>query len=255
MRVVRNVGYIKRRRRLAGWSAFFGFVLLASTFFLVLSPRLIAFAYALLFTGFILFNFGMQQVGKWRRNPRNDVLLDERLKSLSDKYTLIHYATFGRRAVEHMLIHPGGVLVLTARELPGEIVSRNNRWRRKGLGLTRLFGLSGPQLGNPSYETRQSVATVEGQLTAAQLEVEVEGAIAFLNPSVQLDVENSDYPALPADELAEFVSTLPPDDSLRPNERQALVETLAKGEQLEVTDQKSARRPVRTKRPVKKRAA
>ena len=255
MRVIRNTGYIKRRKRLAGWSAFFGFVLLASTFFLVLSPRLIVFAYALLFTGFILFNFGMQQVGKWRRNPRNDVLLDERLKHLSDKYTLIHYATFGRKAVEHMLIHPGGVLVLTARELPGEIVAHGNRWRRKGLGLTRLFGLSGPQLGNPSYETRQSIATVEGQLTNAQLEVDIEGAITFLNPTVRLDADDTDYPALTADELAEFVRTLPPDASLKPTERQAVVDALAKGEQLEVSEQKVARRPVRTKRPVKKRAA
>ncbi len=255
MRIVRNVGYVKRRKRVAKWSALLGLTLLIAVFVLALNPRYLLFAYAMLFGGFILFNSGMQQVGKWSRNPRNDVALDMRLSGLSDKYALIHYAQLGKRTVEHMLLHPGGVLVITARELPGRIVARKGRWRKKGVGIGRLFGMSGPQLGNPVYETTQSIATVEAHLAAHQLQVDVSGVVVFVSPLVNLEVEDPTYPALKIEELADFVWELPADASVRQNERDALLEALAIGERLEVSGQRKNRRPVKSRRPVKKRAA
>ncbi len=255
MRIVRNVGYVKRRKRVAKWSALLGLTLLIAVFVLALNPRYLLFAYAMLFGGFILFNSGMQQVGKWNRSPRNDVALDSRLSGFSDKYALIHYAQLGKRTVEHMLLHPGGVLVLTAREVPGRIVVRKGRWRKKGVGLARLFGMSGPQLGNPAYETAQSIAAVEQHLAANQLQVDVSGVVVFVSPLVDLDVKDPAYPVLKIDELADFIRELPEDASLRQSEREALLAALARGEQLEVSGQRKNRRPVKSRRPVKKRAA
>src|SRR5918998_3815 len=122
MRVVRNIGYVKRRKRLARWAALGGFAMLGATFWLALDPSLILLAYVPLLVGTLVFHFGMQQIAKWNRNPRNDVLLDTRLQQLPDKFELIHYASVGKRTVEHLLLHPGGVLVLTVRELPGRVV-------------------------------------------------------------------------------------------------------------------------------------
>lgn len=249
MRVVRNIGYVKRRKRLAKWSALGGFALLGSTFWLALDPSRVLLAYIPLLVGTIIFHFGMQQIARWNRNPRNDVLLDTQLRGLGDKHALIHYAQIGKRVVDHLLVHPGGVLVLTAREVPGKVTHRNGRWRKGGAGLGRLFGLGGPQLGNPTFETERNVEALRAYLAEAQLEAETDGAIVFVNPLVELDVEEPDFPVMNAEGLQEFVRDLPVDPSLRPTERQALVDLLAQGEELE------EQQPAQRRRPVKRRAA
>lgn len=254
MRTVRNVGYVQRRKKYARLAALVGFLLLSGTFFVALRPGLLLIAYGLLFGGFILFNMGMQQVGKWSRTPRNDQMIDSQLSSLSERYTLIHYAQVGKRVVEHMLVHPGGIVVMTAKELPGEIIGKNGRWRKGGSGLRRIFGFSGPQLGQPSIETQQSIAAVETVLAEAQLEVDVSGAILFVNPRAELDVTEPDFPAIYGEELPQFVRDLPEVESLRATDRQTLVDLLSTGEKLEVTGgTPTRRRPVR-KRPVRKKA-
>ena len=252
MRVVRNNGYIKRRKRLAKWSALLGFVLLVSTFWLAtaVGPNGVLLAYIPLLGGTILFHLGMQQIAKWnRRTPRNDQLLDARLRNLNEKYALIHYAEIGKRAVEHLLVHPGGVLVLTARDLPGGVRYRDGRWRRTGRGVGRLFGMGGPQLGNPSLETQASVDALQAYLAEAQFEADVDGAIVFLHPLVELDVEEPDFPVMNGEGLTEFVRTLPVEAALPPTERQALVDLLGEGGEL----QRDA--PAQRRRPVKRRAA
>lgn len=255
MRIVRNVGHVKRRKRIARWSALFGFLLLSGTFFIALRPGLLLFAYVLLFGGFILFNLGMQQVGKWSRSPRNDQMIDSQLANLGDRFALIHYSQIGKRVVDHMLVYPGGIVVMTAKELPGAIVGKNGRWRKGGGGIRRLFGFSGPQLGQPSTETKLGIEAVEAALAEAQLEVDVSGAIIFLNPRAELDVTDPDFPAIYGDELAQFVRDLPSDESIKSSERDALIARLSVGEELETTGGTPVRRrPVR-KRPVRNRAA
>jgi hypothetical protein len=251
MRVVRNIGHVKRRRRLGRWTALVGFLMLGSTFFMVFFPGQIIFAYGLLLVGFISFNFGMQQLGKWSntpRHPRNDVAIDERLSVLSDKYVMLHYPRFGKVVVEHLLVYPGGLLVLTARDVPGTVIGRKKGWRRSGLGVMRMFGMSGPQLGNPVYETEQSIAAVEARLKEAQLEYDVYGVILFTAPNVELDVEETDFDAITLLELESFVRHLEIDPAFKTTERDRLVEILGQGEEIERTERTSTRRPVRVKR-------
>jgi hypothetical protein len=260
MRIIRDIGHVKRQRRLARWAAFFGFLLLVGTFPLVFlwgsQPNLVLASYVLLFSGFILFNFGMQQIGKWSntpRHPRADLALDAKLKALPDKYILVHYARIGKKVVEHLLIHPGGILVITTRDYIGKAVARRNRWRKAGLGLTRLFGMSGPQLGNPSLETDQAIAAIEQALAEAKLEVDVDGAIVFLNPAVQLDVDDPDYAVMLLDHLEGYVRSLEPQTPMSAAEREALVALLGKGEELEQPQTMPTRRPVKVKRRVPER--
>jgi hypothetical protein len=251
MQVVRNIGHVKRRRRLGRWAALVGFLMLASTFFAVFLQEYIVFAYGLLLVGFVSFNFGMQQLGKWSntpRHPRNDLAIDEQLNALSDKYVLLHYIRLGKTVIEHALVYPGGVLVMTARDVPGTVIARKNRWRRSGLGVMRMFGMSGPQLGNPVYETEQSVTTIEKALRDAQLEYDVFGVILFTAPTVELDVEDTDYDAITLSELEGFVRHLEVDPAFKTAERDRLVEILGQGEELERTERTSTRRPVRVKR-------
>ena len=251
MRVVRNIGHVKRRKRAAKWTALLGFVVLAAALALGFVPQLFWLAYLLLFLGFVLFNVGMQQVGKWNRGPkyRNDSLLDQKLAPFSDRYVLIHYPKLGDKVVEHLLVYPGGVMVLTARELAGEVVARGDRWRRGGAIFRRVFSISGPQLGNPSAETRRGIETVERYLNDKQFEVDVDGAVVFVNPRVILDVDEPDLPVLTIEELPDFVRDLPVDETIRQSEQRDLVDVLSVGDELETTAR------TRTRRPVRKRAA
>lgn len=249
MRVVRNIGHVKRRKRLAKWSALAGFAMLGSTFWLALNPKFIIIAYLPLLAGTIIFHYGMQQVSRWNRNPRNDVLLDQRLQHLGDKYSLIHYSQLGKRTVDHLLVHPAGVLVLTVRELPGKVTYRRGRWRKSGGGIGRLFGMGGPQLGSPTAETDVSVKTVEAFLAEADYQADVDGVIVFMNPLAELDVEEPDYPVTNGEGLSDFIRTLAPDPGVPGGDTRALTDLLSRGEELE--------QPVRAprRRPVRKRAA
>jgi Nuclease-related domain len=252
MRVVRNIGHVKRKRKIAQWASILGFIGLSSLFFFFFFPVVpIVVSYSVLLSAFVAFNFGMQQLGKWSNTPRhlrNDLAIDEPLNSLSDKYVLLHYMRFGKKVVEHLLIYPGGLLVLTARDVPGVIVANGSRWRRKNTGLLRMFGMSGPQLGNPSYENEESIALVREKLAAAQLEYDVSGAIVFTAQSLELDVEESDRDAIAANELLEYIKEIEVDPSFKTTERDALVELLTNGEEIERTERASTRRPVRVKR-------
>lgn len=250
MRIVRNVGHIKRRKRAAKWTAILGFLLLMGPFLLLSQPNFVFVAWAMMIGGFVAFNSGMQQVGKWSRNPRNDVLLDKRLAKLSDKFEIFHYVPLGKRVADHVILHPGGLLVLTTRELPGEITGVGSRWRTRSSPLRRLFGFSGPQLGNPSRDTQETLAALESVLSDAALnvDVDVDGAVVFVHPLVKLDADDTDYPALLVQEVAGYVQAIPPDPRLLPAHRETIRRLLASGEGIETPVASPARRPVKRRR-------
>ena len=252
MRIIRDIGYVKKKRRIARVSALIGFVMLGAAFWLATAtgPDGVLLAYVPLLGGTLAFHFGMQQIAKWSRNPRNDQLLDTHLRSLGDKYTLMHYANTGKRVIEHLLLHPGGLETLVVREMAGTVAYDNGRWRRRGAGIGRFFGMGGPQLGNPSAEAQADLNALNQLLSQAQLEVETDAGIVFVNPAVELDVEEPDFPVMNGDGLPEFIRSLPADHDLRPADRQALIELLV-GNAAELEDMQ----PAVKRRPVKRRAA
>jgi hypothetical protein len=251
MRIIRDIGYVKKKKRYGRWAALIGFALLGSAFWLATTgPENVLLAYVPLLAGTLAFHFGMQQIAKWSRTPRNDQILDSQLRSLGDKYTLIHYANTGKRVIEHLLLHPGGIETFTARELAGTVAYQNGRWRKKGAGIGRFFGMGGPQLGNPGVDAQADLNAVNELLNQAQLEVETDAAIAFINPAVELDVDEPDFPVMNGDGLPEFVRSLPIDADLRPADRQALVDLLISSA-AELEDMQ----PAPKRRPVKRRAA
>ncbi|MCC6705178.1 MAG: NERD domain-containing protein [Thermomicrobiales bacterium] len=249
MRILRNSEHIKKKKKLARIAALVGFLLLASTFLLIFQPNYVLPAYAILFTGFITFNFGMQQLGKWSRSPRNDELLDHRLQSLPDaRYTIVHFAQIGKRAVEHLLIGPGGLLVLIARELPGSVTVDGRRWKKKGVGLMRMFSMSGPQLGNPTADIEADVAALDAFTAELGLDVDIYGAVVFLNERVELSISNPEYPTLRAEQLASFINQIEPDPAFTPQQRDKLIAALSETAEAVVEAGKPTRRPVKVKR-------
>jgi hypothetical protein len=247
MKVYRDLEYVRKRKRIATLASIAGVALLGSAFWLASmgDQSGIFFAYIPLLAGTIIFHLGMQQVGKWNRAQRNDVLLDGLLKDLGERYTLVHYPKIGKRTVEHALVYPGGVLSITARELPGGVAYRDGRWRKVGQGLSRLFGMGGAFLGNPTADASADVQALNEMLAAEQMEADVDAVVAFLNPRVTLDVTEPDFPVTNAEGLRPYIASLPADASLQANDRQRLVELLVRDGAFEEPDSAPSRRPVK----------
>jgi hypothetical protein len=259
MRIYRNTGYIDSSRRRAKLMAFGGFALLVATFpvaFFMSSRNnnFIFLTYIFLVIGFILFNRGMQQIGRWGHNARHvreDFSLDSHLKSLSDKYSLIHFGQPVDKEIDHTLVHPGGVLVITTKDFPGQVKVGNDVWRKNGSVLGRMFAFSGPQVGNPTKETGQSLDRVEAALRSADLEADIEAVIVFTANTAEIEVDGSSDPVIPIEELEAYVRDLDVETELSTEARNAIVSLLSKGEQVEEPIKTTTRRPVK----VKKRAA
>jgi hypothetical protein len=251
MKVYRDIEYIKKRKRRATLTSIAGVALLGSAFWLASTGGQsgVFIAYIPLLAGTIIFHLGMQQVGKWNRAQRNDVILDVLLKDLGERYSLIHYAQTGNRVVEHALVHPGGVLTVAARELPGGVAHRDGRWRKVGQGLSRFFGMGGAFLGNPTADTAADIQAVEELLAQEQMSVGVDGVVAFLNPKVTLDIVEPDYPVTNAEGLKPYVTSMAADAALQAVDRQRVVELLTRQGSFE------APQAAPTRRPVKRRAA
>jgi hypothetical protein len=249
MKVYRDLDYVRKRKRLAALSSIGGIALLGSAFFLASQAGQsgVFIAYVPLLAGTVLFHLGMQQVGKWNRPQRNDVVLDTLLKDLGDRYTLIHYAKVGKRTVEHSLVYPGGVLAIAARELPGQVAFQNGRWRKVGQGLTKFFGMGGAFLGNPTSDAAADVQALNQKLAEEKLETDVDAVVAFINPEVKLDVAEPDYPVTNGEGLRPYIAALPADSSLQSGERQRLTDILIREGHFEVPVVAPTRRPVKRK--------
>jgi hypothetical protein len=257
MRIIRDAGYIKRRKRAATLTAIAGVALLGFAFWLSVSAGSknttgVLLAYIPLLAGTALFHMGMQQVSQWNRSPRNDESLDVLLKPLGEKYTLMHYVPAGKKIVPHVLVHPGGVLSLTVRDLAGDVSYADGKWRKASkAGFSRLFGMGGPQLGNPSVDATNDVNSLETALSGAPGAFETDGAIVFLNRLANLvDIEDPDYPVMNGEGLLQFIRTLPADAEFKTSDRQVVVEMLSQGAE-DVEEAEKAP----TRRPVKRRAA
>ena len=256
MRTVRHVDYIKKQKSRSKWLAILGFVILSSAMFLAMLPNLLLIAYVAMIGGFIMFNMGMQGVGRWTRNPRNDQILDARMKALSDQVTLVHYATLNidgkQREFDHIAIDNDGVVLLNAKEIDGQVRQKQASWTKQGGIFRRLFGFSGPQLGNPSLENNRDVPQLEQWLTENGIDAEVMAATVFLHPKVELDITEPDYPVLHAEELPEFLRERPATEPLAPEQKRRLIELLSEGEGVEqVEKEQVSRRP----RPVRRVSA
>jgi hypothetical protein len=251
MRVIRNVTYVRQQKSRAKWLTLAGFILFASGFASVAVLETPWLSYLTLIPAYVLFIAGMQQLGKWTnspRRPRGDIALDELLKHLPDRYTLIHYAKVGNTIVEHILLHPGGALAIVLRDVTGKIELRKKRFRRQSNPLTRILSASGPPLGQPDHEHDQAIAATEAFLKEIQQEVDVTGVVVFTSPDHQLEEIDPELDAIALADLPDYVRVFDPDPSFRQNDRDHIANALTAGEGFERPEPLRTRRPVVVKR-------
>jgi hypothetical protein len=248
MRVVRNIGLVRRRQRLARIVVFIGLALLLGSMlplFIAGGDTYVLFGYGALSLGFLTFITGMQQLAKWSRRPRADIQMDDVLNRLSDRYTFIHYPSLGARSPEHVLVTPTGPLVLTARDVTGHVTVKGNQWRKRGGIFGRFFTLGAPPLGNPSAENLLETSHVRDILAESELPGEVEGAVVFLSNNVEITLKEPQIDVLHVSELPEYVREIAAETDapvLAREQVERIVAVLSKGDELETTEA-SAPRP------------
>ncbi|HET9015368.1 MAG TPA: nuclease-related domain-containing protein [Thermomicrobiaceae bacterium] len=249
MRLVRNNGYISSKRRTARWMIWGGLLLMVASFPLTLQAHLVVPAYVTLIAGFILFNTGMPQSTKWGRHPRGDEALDDVLRRLNDRYTIVHYPNVPGERPEHVLVYPGGLVVISTRDVPGQVKVDGNRWKRSGRGMLAMFSLGGPQLGNPTAECERQQGTLRAFLEAHELAGAdlIEGMIVFISPQAQLEVVSSDTTVVKLNEVLGAVRDLGTEGLIPAKQRDEIVAALAEGDQVEGPTPLPSHEPARKK--------
>jgi hypothetical protein len=214
--VARNLEQVQVNKRTSRLKLFAGILLfLVGAPISFLNVAFLLVAYTLVIIGFILFQSGLQGVAKWGRKIRNDQLVDQELRRLSDRYTLIHYPRIGGRTLDHVLVHETGLLVMTTKETIGRVEVRGTKYRKPGQSMFgRFLGMGGPQLGQPPTENGLDRKALLESLAAAAAErgwptdVPVDGLIVFIAPRLVLSADaEADPPAVKLTDLLGWVQS------------------------------------------------
>jgi hypothetical protein len=242
MRVVRNTGYIRRQQRTSRFMVWVGVLILGSTILVTqFAPQWIFFGYGLLILGFIVFSNGMQETTKWNSKPRADQAIDDLLRRLNDRYTMIHYPEMlekklvGKRP-EHVLVYSGGILVIAARGIPGKFKVEGNRWKRERKGIAKIMIFGGDPLKNPSIDCVEQQRILKTFLGAKGIPVDddlIDGMVAFPNPKAEVDVISSDLTVATAKDLYPTIRDLGSEARLHAKLRDQIIEVLSQGNNIE----------------------
>jgi hypothetical protein len=187
-------------------------------------PGRLELAYGSLFLGFILVNIGAGFTNRWGRTPAPDQAIDDLLKGLDDRYTIVHY----RLGAEHVLFAPGGVLTLLPKYERGQVTYDGKRWRQTGVsGVNKFFGVE--SLGNPVLDAAGEANALERRLKKILKGEElpkIQPVIVFLNDRTQVNAEDSPVPALHPSKIKEFIRRMPKSGPLRADLLQRVLESI-----------------------------
>ncbi len=209
MRVIRNDAFIQQRTKFTQRGSLIGMGLLIVSVFL--TGKNILVSWLLLLAGFITAMYAVRVGNRYVRPPRADTVLDKLLKGLDNKYTIYHYFL----PAEHILLTPSGLIAIHARTQSGEIVARKGRWQQRSFAqrLRMLLGEVG--LGNPTRELQRELGETSGALAdllgdedSERGAVPLEGIVAFLSAKAHLDVQDTEYPVVAAEELKATIRKL-----------------------------------------------
>jgi len=226
MRIVRDEQLVKKRKKIGQIASLSGLVILIlGMVFTWMAPRwgisvqlTLYLPFAALLVGFILSNVGIYYTNRWVRSPRPDEILDTNLKGLGREYVLYHYAL----PVPHLLLTPGGPVVLAIKTEAGEFTLENGKWKQK-FSVSRMLRFMGQEgLGNPDKEAQYYVDRIRRMLEkcAPDLVKEpIDSMVVFLAENVVLNIGESEIPILRAAKLKGY---------LRSQLDNALPKTLAK---------------------------
>ncbi len=207
MNIIKNDKLIQRNGKIGQWTSILALAILGLGMYVSFQkPELFGYSLASLLIGFTLTQVGMYLGSRFGRSPRPDEKLDAGLKGLPGDFTIHHYTT----PVSHLLIGPAGIWVLLPYHQRGKVAYTNNRWRMSGggffQGYMRIFGQE--SLGRPELEAESEIRTLKKHLGKHMEESEIpeiQAALIFTNPEVEIEAADSPLPAMKLKQLKDFI--------------------------------------------------
>jgi hypothetical protein len=208
MRSVTNHKLIKRNARIGQYTSLGALAVLGIGLLITFKmPDKFIYSMAALLLGFFLSQVGIYFGNRWGRSPRPDETIDRNLKGLGREYTIYHYVT----PVSHLLVGPAGLWVLLPYHQGGTITYEKKRWHLRGGGFIqsylRIFGQE--NIGRPDLEAGTEVEALKRHLQRILPEgsavPEVNAALLFTNPKVNMIAEDTPLPALNPKDLKDFM--------------------------------------------------
>ena len=221
MKKISNPGLIKRNRQIGNIGQLGGMAVLAgglaASFFL---PERLDLSYLSLILGFILVSIGSTFTNRWGRTPPPDEMVDDVLKGLDDRYTIVHF----RLGADHALFTPEGILAILAKPERGLVSYDGKKWRQTGVsGFLKFFGTE--SLGNPSADSRYEAEKLARRLQKLLGEsFDVQPVIVFANDKTRVEADLSPVPALRASKVKEYIRRMPKGTPLRPDQLRQVIE-------------------------------
>lgn len=219
MKVVIDEKLVKRNAKIGQILTIISLATLGAGMFITFQkPEMLGLSIGALLLGFLLSQVGIYFTNRWGRSPRPDEQISLALKGLDKRYALYHYQT----PASHVLVGPAGVWVLIPKHQRGTITYRKNRWKQSGGGIIqnylKIFAQEG--IGRPDLEIESDIESVN-KILAKNLpdgiEIpEIQAALIFSNPEVDIQADDAPNPTLPAKKLKDMIRKAAKENSLSP---------------------------------------
>lgn len=208
MRIETNTRLVKRNRKVATYLFFATLLVLIGSFVLINVPlfmeemplplSLLVLVQTLsLPLALVMTLLSVRYTNLWARVPRPEKAIPENLKGMSKNSVLYNYFHFPAR---HVLIAPQGVYAIVTRWHTGKYAVEGEQWRSKQGALSRLLsGLRWDGLGDPTRDAKLAMLYVKKQLEDIAPEVEVKPLIVFVDPKVDVEMDEPAVPVVYAD--------------------------------------------------------
>ena len=207
MKVIIDRKKIGLRQKLSNIASLGGLLLLlASVVLPMINAAWTAYSTLIMVVGLAMAMIGIYSANRWVKKPRPEDLLDETLKNLHDTYRLYHYPAL---PCDHIMLTPGGVVVLETNNLEGKFSYKNGRWREKiSLGRALRY-LVEEHLGNPIRSAADDVEYLKEQFSEripGGEDIPVWGVVVFVHPRAVLEIEGAQIPVCKVEKLRKHVT-------------------------------------------------
>jgi hypothetical protein len=227
MQIYRNDTYIQRRAKLGRYASLAGMGVLLFGLIITWSAGpngLLPSMLALIF-GFMLSQVGMYYANRFARPERPDQVLPKALKGFDDRYQLFQFTS----PAGNVLVTPSACWAFALKTQGGPIQYTNGKWKHSRGFRSFFMWLANDSLGNPVREAQAEADSLQRYLAKKlpEVEVPVQPAIVFVNPTAEVDAAESPVPAIHYKKLKDWLRGPGKAGNLSPEAYTQLIELLS----------------------------